>query len=56
MTVEVSDGATVVELLSQLGIPLEKIGMVSLDGRLAGKPATLRPGMMVKVFHPIFGG
>jgi len=56
LTVEVSDGATVGELLAQLGIPLKKIGMVSLDGRLAGKTAALRPGMMVKVFHPIFGG
>ena len=56
MAVEVSDGATVVELLAQIGIPLKRIGMVSLDGRLAGKTAILQPGMMVKVFHPIFGG
>ena len=56
MTVDVSDGATVVELLAQIGIPLKRIGMVSLDGRLAGKTAILQPGMMVKVFHLIFGG
>jgi sulfur carrier protein ThiS len=35
LTVAVNDGATVTELLAQLGIPLKKIGMVSLDGRLA---------------------
>lgn len=56
LTVEVADGATIIELMAQLGIPLKKIGMVSLDGRLARKTAVLRSGMMVKVFHPIFGG
>jgi hypothetical protein len=30
--------------------------VVSLDGRLAGKKAPLAPGVLVKVFHPIFGG
>lgn len=56
MTVEVADGTTITDLMAQLGVPLKKIGMVSLDGRLARKTATLRPGMIVKVFHPIFGG
>ena len=56
MAVEVADGTTNTELMAQLGIPLKRIGMVSLDGRLARKTAALRPGMMVKVFHPIFGG
>lgn len=56
LVVEVAEGATVAGLMAQLEIPLKKIGMVSLDGRLAGKTATLQPGMMVKFFHPIFGG
>lgn len=56
MAVNVDDGATVAELMTQLGVPLDKIGMVSLDGRLVGKAAALRSGVLVKVFHPIFGG
>lgn len=56
LAVEVAEGATVAGLMAQLEIPLKKIGMVSLDGRLARKTAALRPGMLVKVFHPIFGG
>jgi sulfur carrier protein ThiS len=56
LAVEVAEGATVAELIDQLGIPLKKVGMVSLDGRLARRTAVLRPGTRVKVFHPIFGG
>jgi sulfur carrier protein ThiS len=56
LAVNVADGATVTELMTQLGVPLDKIGMVSLDGRLAGKATVLRGGVLVKVFHPIFGG
>jgi sulfur carrier protein ThiS len=54
--VSVEDGATVTELMAQLGVPLDKIGMVSMDGRLVGKATALRSGVLVKVFHPIFGG
>lgn len=56
LAVDVEDGATVTELMAQLGVPLDKIGMVSMDGRLVGKATALRSGVLVKVFHPIFGG
>ena len=56
LVVEMDAGATVADLLQRIGVPLKKIGMVSLDGRLAGKETSLQPGMQVKVFHPIFGG
>jgi len=56
LVVEVPEGVTVSDLMNRLGIPLKKIGMVSLDGRLAGKETILHPDMQVKVFHPIFGG
>jgi sulfur carrier protein ThiS len=56
LAVEVPEGATVRDLLAQLAIPLKRVGVVSLDGRLAGKKAPLAPGVLVKVFHPIFGG
>ena len=56
LAVEVDEGATVTDLITQLGIPLKKVGMVSLDGRMARKASMLRPGVRVKVFHPIFGG
>jgi sulfur carrier protein ThiS len=54
--VEMAEGATVGDLISHLELPLGKIGMVSMDGRLVGKSATLAPGALVKVFHPVFGG
>ena len=56
LAVEVAEGATVADLMSRLGIPLKKIGMVSLNGCLAGREASLQANMLVKVFHPIFGG
>jgi sulfur carrier protein ThiS len=56
LVMDVAEGSTVADLMARIGIPLKKIGMVSLDGRLAGRAALLQPGMQVKVFHPIFGG
>ena len=56
LAVEVKEGATVADLIGLIGIPLKKVGVVSLDGRLAGKETSLASGMTVKVFHPIFGG
>ena len=56
LAVDVPGGATVTDLLNQLAVPLKKIGVVSVDGRLVGRAAPLRPGAVVKVFHPIFGG
>jgi len=56
LAVEVKEGASVADLISRLGIPLKKVGVVSLDGQLAGKETPLTSGMTVKVFHPIFGG
>jgi len=56
LVVRMTEGATVTDLMARLGIPLNKIGMVSLDGRLAGKETVLHPEVQVKVFHPIFGG
>ena len=56
LEVEVADESTVADLMARIGIPLKKIGMVSLDGRLAGKETILQPHMQVMVFHPIFGG
>jgi sulfur carrier protein ThiS len=56
LAVAIEEGTTVADLMARIGIPLKKIGMVSLDGRLAGKETILQAHMQVKVFHPIFGG
>jgi sulfur carrier protein ThiS len=56
LALEVDQGATVADLIARLRIPLKRVGVVSLDGRLAGRETPLAPGMVVKVFHPIFGG
>jgi sulfur carrier protein ThiS len=56
LVLEVDEGTTVAQLMTRLEIPLKKIGMVSLDGRLAGRNDTLQAVVQVKVFHPLFGG
>ena len=54
--VDVPGDATVTDLLSQLAVPLKRVGVVSVNGRLVGRSAPFEAGALVKVFHPIFGG
>lgn len=56
LALDVPEGATVADLLNRLAVPLKRVGVVSVDGHLVGKRASLEPGALVKVFHPIFGG
>ena len=54
--VEISDGATIQDLIKKLDIPTSKIGPVSIDGRLVTPSEKLEKGSLVRIYHPISGG
>ena len=54
--VDIPDKASVAELLDHLQIPKSKIGLVSVQGRPVKAGKILKPGDMVRIFRPIFGG
>ena len=54
--VQMASPATVADLIARLGIPPKRVGIVSVNGRLAKQKDVLPDRALVKVFHPIFGG
>ena len=54
--IEIAKNASVGELLDQLEIPKSKIGLVSVEGRLAKSGKILKPGDFIRIYRPIFGG
>ncbi|MBW2514717.1 MAG: hypothetical protein JRE21_09150 [Deltaproteobacteria bacterium] len=54
--VDISDGATIDDLIKKLDIHTSKIGPVSIDGRLATPSEKLEKGNFVRMYHPLSGG
>jgi len=54
--VQMTSPASVADLIAHLGIPPKRVGIVSVNGRLAKQKDILPDRAVVKVFHPIFGG
>ncbi len=54
--VEIPKGANVGDLIDQLEISKSKIGLVSVQGRLAKADKTLKRGDFIRIYRPIFGG
>ena len=54
--VHLASPSTVADLIARLGIPPKRVGLVSVNGRLARQHDHLPDRALVKVFHPIFGG
>jgi len=54
--IEVKDGATVREVMNQLGIPPDLPNMLLVNGRQAPEGTVLRDGETVSVFPPLAGG
>jgi molybdopterin converting factor small subunit len=54
--VELTEGATLQELVDRLGIPPEETRVVFVNGRAQEMDYTLQPGDQVGIFPPIGGG
>jgi len=48
--------ASIHDLLDHLNLAHERLGMISMDGRLLNKSSLLKNGTQVKIFQPISGG
>ena len=56
MEIEVPDDSTAGDLIDQLHIPRKKVGIISIDGKLAKKTQPLHSGNVVRIYRPIAGG
>lgn len=54
--IEVTDGATVREVLNQLGVPAELPNIRLVNGRQAPETTVLKDGETLSVFPPLAGG
>ena len=55
-TIEVTEGATVREVLNHLGLPAEFPNILLVNGRLAQESTVLKEGETLSVFPPLAGG
>jgi len=55
-TLEVGADTRVKEILLRLGVPMESVKMIFVNGRHATAEAVLRDGDRVGVFPPVAGG
>jgi molybdopterin converting factor small subunit len=55
-TMECADGATVGQVIDQLGIPKPRPTMVLVNGLQAGEDTPLKDGDLLAVFPPLAGG
>ncbi len=55
-TVELADGSDVGELVRQLGIRIEEVGVLSINDRQATLDQRLKAGDVVSIIPPIGGG
>ncbi len=56
LTMTCEDGATIQELLVQIGLPMEQVKLIFLNGVHAQADTVLRDGDRVGVFPPVGGG
>ncbi|MFZ0240782.1 MAG: MoaD/ThiS family protein [Desulfobacterales bacterium] len=54
--VDISDGATVGDILQHLNVPAEQIKLIFVDGVHGGRETILRDGSRLGVFPPVGGG
>jgi len=55
-TVELTDGSNAVDLVRQLGIRLEEVGVLSINDRQAALDQQLKGGDIISIIPPIGGG
>jgi len=54
--IEVTDGATVRDVMTQLGIPRDLPNILLVDGRQAREDTALTDGQTLSIFPPLAGG
>ena len=54
--VELAENTPILGLLTHLGVPMDKVKIIFLNGIHAGGNETLRDGDRVGVFPPVAGG
>ena len=54
--IEVKDGATVREVMTQLGIPSDLPNILLVNGRQAPESTVLKDGETLSIFPPLAGG
>jgi hypothetical protein len=54
--VELPHGACVADLVEKMGISKSRVGLATINGRLAHAQNTIPAGAAVKFFHKIAGG
>jgi molybdopterin converting factor small subunit len=54
--IEVKDGSTIRDVLSQLGVPAEFPNILLVNGRQAPENSVLKDGETLSVFPPLAGG
>lgn len=53
---EIGEGATIIEILTRLQVPLDKVRVIFLNGLHATGEEVLKEGDRVGVFPPVAGG
>lgn len=53
---EIEPRSTVRDIACRLGVSLEKVGMIVIDGRLCGIDDPVEDGQRVSFFPPVMGG
>ena len=56
LEVNIPEEASIHDLLVYLNLSPERLGMISMDGRLLNKKSQLKDGAQIKIFQPISGG
>ena len=56
LELELYEGATIGDLLAQLGIASSKRPVAAIDGRIRKKDRRISEGAQIQVFQPVHGG
>ena len=56
LEVNIQKNATIQDLLVQLNLDSERLGMIYMDGQCLNKKSLLQDDSQIKIFQPIAGG
>jgi len=56
LSLEIPEGSTINDVIDRLAVPRKKVGIVSVDDRLAKATEPLHNGNFVRIYRPLAGG